>query len=186
MRAGYADASKWVMGPIPLFPSIRARQFSAVPTARGDTRPTPVTTTRRSAGELKILAGLVRRSAARSGSSVLVPGIVLDVVHRLAHVADLLGLLVRDLDAELLLEGHHELDDVQRVCSQVIGEAGLQRDLVLVDAQLLNDNALDPFRYSHGVSLLLLRSRAGRARTAVLTQRRILVQTDDSSDVQAA
>src|SRR5215213_1530988 len=36
------------------------------------------------------------------------------------------------------------------------------------------------------VSLLLLRSRAGRARTAVLTQRRILVQTDDSSDVQAA
>src|SRR5262249_59215412 len=40
-------------------------------------------------------------------------------------------------------EGHHELDDVERVGAQIIDEVGLGLDLVLVDAQLLHDDVLD-------------------------------------------
>src|SRR4029077_16009119 len=106
---------------------------------------TPVTTTRRRTSGLKIAVGS-KRSAGRwrKGSSILVPGVLLDVLDRFADIADLLGLFVGDLDAELLLEGHHQLDDVQRIRSQIIGEAGLQGDLILVDAELLHDDRLDP------------------------------------------
>ena len=40
------DASKWVIGPMPLRPAQRASQVAAVPRPSDDTRPTPVTTTR--------------------------------------------------------------------------------------------------------------------------------------------
>jgi hypothetical protein len=46
MRAEYCDASKWVIGPMPLRPAQSASQFGPVPIPSGDTRPTPVTTTR--------------------------------------------------------------------------------------------------------------------------------------------
>ncbi len=46
MRAEYCDASKRVIGPMPLRPARRASQFACVPMASGDTSPTPVTTTR--------------------------------------------------------------------------------------------------------------------------------------------
>src|SRR4051812_17191534 len=130
MRDGYSDASKRVMGPMPLRPSIKAVQLASVPTPSGDTSPTPVTATRRRSLDLKIgiRCGGWR---CRGGGAVLVSDVVLDVVDRFFHVADLLGLLVRDLDPELLFEGHHQLDDVQGVRSQIVGEAGFQRDLFL-------------------------------------------------------
>src|SRR5258708_19570564 len=128
---------------MPLLPASSPCQVGAVPTASGDTRPTPVTTTRRRTAELKISAGSWEGWPG-SGGSVLVPGVLLDVLDRLLDVADLLGLLVRDLDPELLLEGHDQLHDVERVGAQVVGEASLQGDLVLVHAQLLHDDPLDP------------------------------------------
>src|SRR3984957_17915031 len=48
MRAGNSEASKRVISPIPDRPAIRASQFFSTPTPSGVTRPTPVTTTRRS------------------------------------------------------------------------------------------------------------------------------------------
>ncbi len=39
-------ASKRVIGPMPLVPAHNASQFAWVPIPTGDTRPTPVTTTR--------------------------------------------------------------------------------------------------------------------------------------------
>src|SRR5262249_67249 len=81
---------------------------------------------------------------------VLIAGVLLDVVDCLADVADLLRLLVRDLDPELLLARHHQLDDVERVGAQVVGEAGIQGDLVRVHAELLDDDALDLVCDSHG------------------------------------
>jgi hypothetical protein len=56
---------------------------------------------------------------------------------------DVLGLLVGNLDLELLLHGHHQLDDVERVGAEVLDEAGGGLDLVLGDAELLGDDALD-------------------------------------------
>ncbi len=47
MREVKADASKRVMGPMPLLPARRADQFSALPMPSGEIRPTPVTATRR-------------------------------------------------------------------------------------------------------------------------------------------
>src|SRR2546422_6823270 len=39
----------------------------------------------------------------------------LQVVHRVADGLELVGFLVGDLEAELLLERHHQLDDVERI-----------------------------------------------------------------------
>ena len=46
MRAENCDASNRVIGPMPLRPAQSASQFASVPMPSGDTRPTPVTTTR--------------------------------------------------------------------------------------------------------------------------------------------
>src|SRR3954452_16324000 len=46
IRAEYCDASKRVIGPMPLLPASMASQFACVPMPSGDTSPTPVTTTR--------------------------------------------------------------------------------------------------------------------------------------------
>ena len=49
-------------------PSMRACQFSAVPTPRGDTRPTPVTTTRRRS-ELKGIVSVISGLSGSLGSA---------------------------------------------------------------------------------------------------------------------
>src|SRR5205085_6361334 len=64
------------------------------------------------------------------------------VVVRVADALNLLGVLVGDFDAELLLEAHHQLDRVERVGPQVVNEARVRRHLVLVNAQLVNDDLL--------------------------------------------
>src|ERR671912_2848106 len=45
-RVENADASKRVIGAMPLVPAHSASQLACVPIPTGDTRPTPVTTTR--------------------------------------------------------------------------------------------------------------------------------------------
>src|SRR5665811_1742909 len=82
-----------------------------------------------------------RKGRARSA------GVLVDVVEGVLHGTDLLGFLVRDLDPELLLEAHDELDEVERVRVQIVDERGLGQDLRLVDAELL-DNDL-PVSYTH-------------------------------------
>jgi len=51
--------------------------------------------------------------------------------------------VVRDVDVELLLELHDELDDVERVGAKVLDEARAVGQLVALDAQLLLDDVLD-------------------------------------------
>src|SRR5579863_8753483 len=79
----------------------------------------------------------------------------LDVFDGVLHRLDLFRVLVRDLDLELLLEGHHQLDDVQRIRSQVIDEMRRRRHFRLIHSELLHDDLLDVlFDRSHQ-SLLL-------------------------------
>src|SRR5258708_23623077 len=66
-----------------------------------------------------------------------------DVVDGLPDGRDLLGILVRDLDPELVLELHDELDEVERVGVQVVLERRLFGDLILFDSELLRQNFLD-------------------------------------------
>src|SRR5216683_7097658 len=68
--------------------------------------------------------------------------VFLDVLLSVAHALDLLGILVRDLHPELLLETHDELDEVQGIRVQVIDERGLGLHIPLVDAELLDDDLL--------------------------------------------
>ena len=69
---------------------------------------------------------------------------LVDVVDGVLDGPDLLGVLVGDLGPELLLEAHDELDEVQGVGVEVVDERGLGLDLLLVDAELLDDDLLQP------------------------------------------
>src|SRR3954463_7644445 len=140
IRAEYCDASKRVIGPMPLLPASMASQFACVPMPSGDTSPTPVTTTRllNQPPELLLLA------------------VGLDVLDGLLDARDLLGVLVRDLDPELFLERHHELDGVKRVGSQVIHERRIRRHFLFVDSQLLDDDALPLVCYGHSSSYMYM------------------------------
>ena len=48
-----------------------------------------------------------------------------DVLGRLLNRGELLGVLVADLQAELLFEGHDQLDDIQRIRSEIVDETDL-------------------------------------------------------------
>ena len=49
---------------------------------------------------------------------------------------DVVGVLVGDLDAELLLDGHDDLDGVEAVEAEVVGEVGGRLDVLdVVDLQ---------------------------------------------------
>ena len=56
-----------------------------------------------------------------------------DVGHSVGYGEDLVGLAVRDLDAELLLDGHDHLHGVQRVKVQVVLEVRGGAHFVVVD-----------------------------------------------------
>src|ERR1700683_595201 len=102
-RTGNADTSKRVIGAMPLTPRSTASHadFTVLPT--GDTTPSPVTTTRR------LLTVPIRRLDFDSGLAAA----LVDVVDGLVNGRDLLGILVRDFDLELLFEGHYQLDRVE-------------------------------------------------------------------------
>ena len=95
MRAENFDASNLVIGPIPLRPAHSASQFASVPIPNDDTRPTPVTTTRLFTQPSKLPSALL-----------LGLGVRLDVPDRLFHAGNFLGILIRNLEVELLLERH--------------------------------------------------------------------------------
>ena len=62
-----------------------------------------------------------------------------------------------DFAAELLLKGHDQLDQVQRVGVEIVAEAGFHRHGVLIDAQLIDDDGAHCLEncllVCHGVSL---------------------------------
>src|SRR5690606_8283979 len=102
----------------PLFPASSAFQVEGTSFPTGDTMPSPVTTTRRSTCRLPL----------RPGSAAL--AVLLHVRDRVSDGPHLLGVLVGDVDPELLLERHHELDGVEGVGAQVLDERRLVRDLL--------------------------------------------------------
>src|SRR5918996_995742 len=67
-----------------------------------------------------------------------------DVVDGLPDGLDLLRVLVRDLDPELILQLHDQLDEVEGVGVEILLEGGLLGDLAVVDAELVDEHFLDP------------------------------------------
>jgi hypothetical protein len=70
-----------------------------------------------------------------------------DVVDGLPDGLDLLRVLVRDLDPELVLQLHDQLHEIERVGVEILLEGSVLRDLVLVDAELLRQDLLDPLEH---------------------------------------
>src|SRR5580765_3830914 len=132
-------ASNFVMVSTPLRPAVSAVQLSLVPNPSDDTRPMPVTTTRR------LLTMLLCRSlwVTMRTTPLLFLAVRLDVIDRFLHARDLLGVLVRDLDPELFFERHDEFDRVERVSAQIVHEGRIRRHFLFVNTQLLHDDALD-------------------------------------------
>eukprot|EP00529_Nitzschia_sp_RCC80_P035389 CAMPEP_0113453538 /NCGR_PEP_ID=MMETSP0014_2-20120614/7406_1 /TAXON_ID=2857 /ORGANISM="Nitzschia sp." /LENGTH=180 /DNA_ID=CAMNT_0000344929 /DNA_START=100 /DNA_END=638 /DNA_ORIENTATION=+ /assembly_acc=CAM_ASM_000159 len=66
-----------------------------------------------------------------------------DEVDGVLDGSDRCGFLLGDFRVELFLDGHDELNSVQRVGTQVIDEGCGRDDLVGLDAELFDDDALD-------------------------------------------
>src|SRR5262245_35215348 len=81
--------------------------------------------------------------ASMGGSDLLL--VLLDELDGVGDLLDLLGVLVRDLHAELLLEAHDELHQVEGVGVEILDERGLGSDLLLINAELLDDDLLEAF-----------------------------------------
>ena len=87
----------------------------------------------------------------------------LDEVDRLSDGVDLLRLLVGDLRSELRLKLHEQLDDVEAVGVEVVGEARLAGDLLGLRIGVLG-NDVDDLLFDLGVGhgLLLRKAPWGR------------------------
>src|SRR5690606_3314892 len=131
------------MRAAPLLPARRLAQTASWPTPRGLTIPSPVTTTRRR------LAMAPSATRLRGGL-----GQELDCVTK---GLDGLGGVVGNLDAELFLERHHQFDLIERICAQVIDEAGLFRDLLGFDVEVLDNDLADAICDVAHYAFLLLR-----------------------------
>src|SRR6266511_2373280 len=128
-RTDSFDGSNLVITPAPDRPSSKPAQIESTSVPTGVTSPRPVTTTR-----------WVK----------LFPNLLMQVIHGIADRAQLLGFLVRDVDVELLLEGHDEIDSVEAVGAEVLHEAGVGGELFPLDPQLLDDDVLDLlFDFAH-------------------------------------
>src|SRR5580698_6094859 len=121
---------------MPLRPFKMASQAVGTVLPTGETTPIPVTTTRR------LLTRSPGTQLKRAAQRLSLAATVVDVVDGLLNRRDLLGVLVRNLDFELLLESHDQFDRVQRVRAQIVDERGVIGDLFSLDAQLLRDDGL--------------------------------------------
>src|SRR3990172_5810801 len=136
-----AAGSKCVMREIPGLPARMLDQASVTVLPTGLMIPRPVMTTRRRDNAAPLCVDCVDQRL----SALL--RVADDVIDRLLHCRNLLGFLIRDLHLEFLLEGHHQLDRVERVGAEVIDEGRFVLGLGLVDAQLLGNDFLDALFY---------------------------------------
>jgi|GEM_PF-6390445 len=60
-----------------------------------------------------------------------------------ATVAILFRRVVGDFDTEFFFERHDQLDDVERIGTQIIDEAGVFGDLVRLDAEVFDNDLLN-------------------------------------------
>ena len=127
--------------------------FPPFPIPKADNKPTPVTTTLR-----EICISLQLRS-------LLLRGLRFDVVHSVFYRVDLLCVLIGNFEVKRFFERHHEFDDVERIRTQIVNERRIIVDLVLVHAELL-DNDLLYLRFNWGSHLSSWGKRTGDLRFA--------------------
>src|SRR5690606_6373112 len=114
-------ASNLAIGAAPERPASRPLQVDSTSVPTGVTSPRPVTTTR---------------------CAKLFPDLGVEITQGISNGAELFGVLVGDVDVELLLEGHDELDRVEAVGAEILHEARLVRQLLPLDAEFLDNDVL--------------------------------------------
>src|SRR5581483_8589917 len=120
-----------------------AAQVAATSLPTGVIAPIPVTTTRRFIYRSSRRRGAPSLGSRRSGSLRVAPDLRVQVADRVADRAELLRVFVGDVDVELLLELHDQLDDVEAVGAEVLDEAGLVGELLALHTELLLDDVAD-------------------------------------------
>src|SRR5829696_7219076 len=91
------------------------------------------------------------------------PAVLVDILHRIGDGADILSILILDLEVELLLHRHDDFDQIERIGVEIADELGVHRYFVFVDAEPVGDdhtNALK--RRSHPRSSPPYAARHGR------------------------
>src|SRR5580704_10376585 len=129
------------MGPMPLFPASRLRQTSSVPMPQPQISPTPVTTTRRFKRNFSYTD-----CTDWDGQWLLASfGVLLDVIDGVFDRGNFLGILVRNLNAEIFLESHDQLDRVERVGAQVVHKGSSRSYFAFINTELLDNDCLHAF-----------------------------------------
>src|SRR5918995_533163 len=87
------------------------------------------------------------RRPSSCGPSIAFSGCLLlvgdDVVDRLADGREFARVVIGNLESELILEIHDDLDQIERVGAEILLERCLLGDLALLDAELLAQRTLD-------------------------------------------
>src|SRR5262245_8822364 len=133
MRAGRSSTLKCSIRLTPDLPATSRSHVASAFAASGVTSPMPVMTTRRM----------------RACRALALP--LRNELHRVADGLDVFGRIVRNFDAKLFFERHHEFDIVKAVGAQVIDEGSLLGHLLRRGLEMLDHNrlyALKHFRHA--------------------------------------
>ena len=137
----------------PLLPASSRDQVASTPQPSGVTRPSPVMTTRRmhadprtfcdgSVGRRRDAVAEHRRRRSDAAERQAALACFSRNLTASPTVWIVLGGIVGNLAAELLLERHDQLDGVEAVGAEIVDEAGVVGDLVGLDAEMLDDDLL--------------------------------------------
>ena len=95
----------------------------------------------------EVVHSLAKWKRAKLGAYDIAPGYGLytdmnairtfEELDNLTHRGQIGSVLVRDDDAEIVLNGHHKLDNIQRIRAQIVRNVCVHRDTIFVDLELV-------------------------------------------------
>ena len=77
-----------------------------------------------------------------------------DVFHHVADGLHFFRVFIRNIEVELFFHRHHEFNDVEAVCAEVVDERSGLGDLVGFDSQLIANEVTDSFFNRSGHEIL--------------------------------
>src|SRR5690554_2862073 len=114
----------------PLLPARILAQVDSTPQPRGVTSPIPETTT--------------RRNSMASYPCWLLANSLGEERYGITEGLNAFSSVVRNLHRELFFKGHHQLDLVERVSTQIVDKAGLFDNLLGIHIKVFHNDLADP------------------------------------------
>ena len=75
--------------------------------------------------------------------------LAVDVVYSVLYGLDLFSSIIRDFDVEFFFKCHDQFNDIQGISAEVIDESGVDGDISLANAQLVNNDLLYTVKSAH-------------------------------------